>query len=196
MMLPKNPNEFGATGHATYFNGSDCSLGSDGTTGHCYFGASGGVKEAALWILKWQNMINKIIIRFIILTVCFESKSFGQKKMKNESLTQEFEKNVIKSIKQIVFCKCIQNGYINDSLVQRDPSTFIISDINLQNFGSLKFADSLAILYLAKLPKYQPEKQSESLKIKPILLNCIQYYESRQLDSAVRKFAKVYLANY
>ena len=47
-MIPKKPGKFGASGHATLFDGSECIGGID----HCYLTAEGGVEEIHLWILK------------------------------------------------------------------------------------------------------------------------------------------------
>ncbi len=46
IMAPNYPGKFGATGHATLFDGISC-IGN-----HCYFTATGGVYETNLWILK------------------------------------------------------------------------------------------------------------------------------------------------
>jgi hypothetical protein len=43
IMRPNYPGQFGASGHATLFNGNDC------VGGHCYFNATGGTHKVSLW---------------------------------------------------------------------------------------------------------------------------------------------------
>ena len=45
IMRPNYPGKFGASGHATLYNGADC-IG-----GHCYFNATGGTHKVSIWNL-------------------------------------------------------------------------------------------------------------------------------------------------
>ena len=47
-MIPKKPGTFGASGHATLFDGSECIGGID----HCYLTPGEAVEKVHLWILK------------------------------------------------------------------------------------------------------------------------------------------------
>jgi hypothetical protein len=131
-------------------------------------------------VISMSRILFSIIFLLLFLT--------GHSQKGNDSFDsiQQNEKT-IKSIKQIVLCKCVQNGYPKDSLLQKDPSFFIISDIELNTFGFTEFSDSLAKAYINSLPAYRPGKQSESMEVNPILLRCIQFYQGQKLDQAVRK---------
>ncbi|THF51514.1 hypothetical protein E6C50_07060 [Flavobacterium supellecticarium] len=111
----------------------------------------------------------------------------------------------ISTYKLHVFCTCLLEGYKIDSTKGYQSDTLIryikrrdpIVVYDELNFLALESADKLGIKIASGIPKVAlPAEiygEEESFERKFVMMNCLNYYDSKELDSIAKSWYKAYL---
>lgn len=146
-------------------------------------------------------MKERIIIVSFLLTLF--SSCCGVKK---ESFRYNQSSNLwIATYKQHVFCTCLLEGYKNDSVSGYESDTLIwyirkkdpLVVYDELNFLALESTDVLGKKISHGIPTVvlpaEIYGEEESFERKFIMMNCLNYYDSKELDSIAKLWYKAYL---
>jgi len=86
-------------------------------------------------------------------------------------------------IKEYALCKCIQFAVPNDSSLKQDISPAVYREMILYNYPELNIIDSLARKAAFSIV---PSPIADLAGKRSVMMNCIGFYKSGQLDSVVR----------
>lgn len=125
-----------------------------------------------------------LISLLISMSGCSRKKSTESSHHRQDSLLRE--RTIW--LKQYALCNCLRYAFNKDTAVQKDISVGIYRDIT----GGLDIRVYNAIDSLSKQAALQiaPSEIADYNGKKPFMLGCMNYYESKSLDSLLKKHEK------
>jgi len=112
--------------------------------------------------------------------------SIATYKRKNKVKNVDFER----TYRDYVLCRCMELGFRSDSLFKNDLSTGIYNDITLLTMhfnGAKQKLDSLA---KHRADNIAPSQIADHEGRKAIMLECIDYYNSKKLEQEIKSIIK------
>ncbi|SMC73693.1 hypothetical protein SAMN04488101_102587 [Pedobacter nyackensis] len=88
-------------------------------------------------------------------------------------------------LKDYAFCSCLSYANTADSTYSNDISMGIYRDISAYNQDAYDAVDNLSKITASKI---SPSVIADYEEKKPILKSCLEYYQSKTLDSLVNKY--------
>lgn len=90
-------------------------------------------------------------------------------------------------LKDYALCSCITTAFKDKQLLKQDISFSVYRDIAGFDLSDYKLIDSVVIATLNSIP---PNQIIDFGDKRPYILTCTEFYNSKRLDSLVRKIAK------
>jgi hypothetical protein len=125
-------------------------------------------------------MTIKIYLFFLVVLVTFSA--CAQKK--NNALSTTSDSTLIANrqvLKDLFLCKCIDKGLRESKILQNDHSASVLVEIAEYRSEVLLSVDSLASAVATRIPV------SNLTGKRGILLNCIEYYNGKQLKAFITR---------
>ncbi len=124
----------------------------------------------------------KIFLKFIL--VCFllnhyTYRAFAQDTMNTINGKKDYLRN-------IAFCDCLYYSFhaVKMDLEQKDNSIFNAADLTSASLNDFKKIEQMAIRFAKRI---QPSPSSQDVSRKPIIMRCLDFYNSDSLQILLKK---------
>lgn len=124
-------------------------------------------------------------IIFISIFIIKATSLYSQVENKNNAIIKQ---RIL--LKEYALCKCLNYGFANDSLLKKDFSTTVLVEQLSYSPHAYFIIDSLMKKFTDSIPI---SKYVDAEGKRGIMINCIDYYNSKELGSYIRRLDKYLL---